>query len=180
MDGSARVAVHRTDVFMSLFAYLSCPLHFKTTQYEQQPEGVEQVQVESGNSPSPAVGEKRPREDEDESTAAQMATDLPAAPRANVQLPTGPAAMNTSNGVGITQGFGTPNTTATTTTTQNTSGLSSIASDALYIGDLQWVSLSGFLCDDFECTLISNVPVTLFNHSGLRTKIFDRWLSLWE
>lgn len=141
-------------------------LQIKTAQYEQQTEGIEQVQVDSGNSPSPAVGDKRPRDDEDENFAAHMSTELPSAPRTYPQPPTGPAAMNTSNGASI-QGYGTPNS--------STNGLTSVGSDALYIGDLQWVSLSGFIYDDSRCILIPNVPVALFNNSGLRTKIFGRW-----
>ncbi|KAF8583021.1 hypothetical protein K439DRAFT_1634791 [Ramaria rubella] len=113
----------------------------ETAQYEQHPEG-EQVQTEAGNSPSPGVGDKRPREEEDEDeNAALAAADPPATPNANLQPPTGPAAMtmtmSTQNG--NAQSFvTTPANTNVTMVGGNGTGLSSVGSDALYIGDLQW------------------------------------------
>lgn len=141
--------------FVSLFCHGSCDP--KTSQYEQQTDGGEQMQTESTKLPSPSVGDKRPREEDDENIAPQALPDPPSGPRANIQPPTGPAAMAISNGASIlTQAYGTSNA--------GTNGLASVGSDALCVGDLQWVSWSSFIYN-VSCTVLMYSNSSMYRES---------------
>lgn len=113
-------------------------------EFEMQGGEEEEIKPEIAAN-EPTVGDKRPREDEQETEEPVEepqpigTLDIPQGPRAThgnaglPQPPTGPAAM-TSNGMGgnINMNGGSQS---------GDSGMSS-GSDALYIGDLQWVRLS--------------------------------------
>lgn len=100
---------------------------------------------------------KRPREEDEEAVEAALQSDnVPQGPRNASGLPTGPAAM--------VNGGGNANATVNTVSNGNTNHVagdaqmaegSTAGSDALYIGDLQWVRLSCRL--DLVCVYVSEM-----------------------
>jgi hypothetical protein len=151
---------------------------FKTTEYEQHPvaESNEQQSVVSlsAESQSPVTGTKRPREeeqDEEEVKKAMLAAAEPPLQNSRPSSASAPTRSISNGAVGMVE-QAIPNAAPS-------NGQGSVGSDALYIGDLQWVSSSAYRLSMYSNSQCNCFPFRACFNSGLQTKIFDRLRFRW-